>query len=322
MKVAYLAKARPDLEAMIPKDVDYVIVEAGPGKVWGDDALTQVADADAFVVSMEPVNEQVIDAAPNLKIVQRMGVGYETLDLDALARRGIPACNLEGVNKEAVAEHGMTLMLGLTKRLLEAHRLTQNREWAQARLLTGHTFELKGKTLGIIGLGNTGAALAMRARAFEMEVIFNDTRQIAPEIPAGLGARSVDKETLFRTADIVSVNTDLNATSRHLINRQALEMMRPHALLVCCARGGVIDETALRAALDEGRIAGAGIDVFETEPIQPDNPLLEAPNTLLTSHVAGVTDETTRRIFDWAMENVRTVVKKGQKPRFVRNGVG
>lgn len=321
MKIAYLAKARPDLDTLIPREIDSVVVQSGAGGVYSAEDLERICDADALVISMEPVNEQVLAACPNVKIVQRLGVGYETLDLAAAAKRGIPCCNIPGVNKEAVAEHAMTLILALTKRLLEADRLTRARNWPEARLLTQQVFELKGKTLGIVGLGNTGASLARRARAFEMRIVYNDIREIAAETIEAVGARYMEKEELFRTADIVSVNTDLNESSHHVIDAEALALMKPSAMLVCCARGGVIDEEALRDALNEDRIQAAGVDVFEVEPIEADNPLLAAKNIVLTSHVAGVTGETTRRIFEWAHDNVRAVVERGERPRWVLNGV-
>ncbi len=321
MKIAYLAKARPDLDALIPNEIESVIVQSGADGVYSAEDLERISDADALVISMEPVNEQVLAACPSVKIVQRLGVGYETLDLEAAARRGIPCCNIPGVNKEAVAEHGMALILALTKRLLEADRLTRARNWPEARLLTQQVFELKGKTLGIVGLGNTGASLARRARAFEMRIVYNDIREIDAETIEAVGAQYMEKEELFRTADIVSVNTDLNESSYHVIDAEALALMKPSAMLVCCARGGVIDEEALRDALNEERIKAAGVDVFEVEPIEADNPLLSAKNIVLTSHVAGVTGETTRRIFDWAHDNVRAVVERGERPRWVLNGV-
>lgn len=321
MKIAYLAKARPDLHALIPSDIDHVFVEAGPGRRYSDEDLARIADADALVISAEPVNEQVLDACKNVKIVQRLGVGYDSLDLEAAAARGVPCCNVPGANKEAVAEHGMTLIMALSKRLPEAHRLTRECQWAEARMLTQHTFELKGKTLGIIGLGNTGSGLARRARPFEMRVVYNDVREIDAEIIEAVGAQFMEKDDLYRTADIISINTDLNPTTRGMIDVRALSLMRPDALLVCCARGGIIDEAALRDALNAGRLAGAGIDVFETEPITRDNPLLAAKNIILTSHIAGVTADTTPRIFQWAHENVRAVVERGEKPRWVLNGV-
>ena len=321
MKIAYLVKARPDLKSFIPPDVEGVVLEAGPGGVYAQDALAQVADVDAFVVSMEPVNEPLLAAAKKLKIVQRLGVGYETLDLKAAAKRGIPCCNVEGVNKEAVAEHGMTLILAVNRHLLDADTMVREGKWGDSRLLMKTTFEMNGKTMGIIGLGNTGSSLVRRCKAFGMRIVYNDVRPIDPAVIAELDATFLPKEEIYRKADVISVNTDLNDTSRNLINGETLSMMRPHAIFVCCARGGIVDEPALRDALNAGRIAGAGIDVFETEPILKNNPLFSAKNIVLTSHVAGVTDETTRRIADWAHENVRRVVLRGEKPRWVRNGV-
>jgi phosphoglycerate dehydrogenase-like enzyme len=321
MKIAYLASGRPDLDAIIPADSDHVVVAAGPDGQYSAGDLDKIADADAFIVSMEPVHEQILAAAKHLKIVQRMGAGYETLDLEAAARRGIPCCNIEGVNKEAVAEHCMTLILALTKCLFKAESLTRQCQWAEARWLTKQAFELKDKTIGIIGLGNTGSELAKRAKSFEMRVIYNDIRDIDPDLVRSVEATFVEKPELFRSADIVSANTDLNPTSRHMINAETLAMMKPTALLICCARGGVLDEEALWDTLNRGGIAAAGVDVFEKEPIRPDNPLLQAENVILTSHVAGMTEETSQRIFDWAYENVRAVVERGERPRWVRNGV-
>ena len=321
MNIAYLLRARPDLDDRIPNDVEAVQVQAGAGGVYSPEALRRVRDAEAFVVAMEPVNEQILDAAPRLRIVQRLGVGYETLDLEATAKRGIPACNLEGVNREAVAEHAMMFMLSHARRFLEAHALTQSAEWESARMLTTKTFELKDKTLGIIGFGNTGASLARRAHAFEMRLLYHDTRDVNVRLAARLDARKMGLDPLLREADIVSVCTDLNPESRAMIDAAALAKMRSNALLVCCARGGIVDEAALAHALRSGVIAGAAIDVFETEPIPSDHPLIGLPNCLLTSHVAGVAGDTVDRIWNWAHDNVRAVVQRGARPRFVLNGV-
>ena len=319
MKLAFLAKARPDLKARIPATVDYVMIEAGEGGVYSSENLALVADADAFVVSQEPVNEQILAAAPKVKIAQRLGVGYETLDLKACSAHGIPACNIEGVNKEAVAEHAFLLILALAKKLLTADELTHAGEWGDARMLTKDTFEVAGKTLGIIGLGNTGGCLARRAKGFEMNVVYNDIADVDPKVVESCGAKFVEKEELYKMSDIVSINADLNDQSRNMIDARALSLMKPGALFVCCARGGIVDEDALRAALESGHIAGAGVDVFQKEPIAENNPLLGAPNTLLTAHVAGITEETNQRVFDWAMDNVRAVVERGEPARWVRN---
>ena len=321
MKIAYLLRVRPDLEDMIPDDVQAVFMHVDEAGLYRGEDLAQLSDVDAFVIAMEPVNEQILAAAPNLKIVQRLGVGYETLDLEAIARRDIPACNIEGVNKEAVAEHVLMLILALSKQILDANTLSQSTDWASARRLTARTFELKNKTLGIIGLGNTGLALARRARAFEMRIVYNDVRDIDAPSLVGLDAESMDKKTLLETADIVSINTDLNDTTRAMIDADAIACLQAHALFICCARGGIVDEFALAKALREGQLAGAGVDVFETEPLRADNPLIGVPNCLLTCHVAGVASDTTQRIWHWGHDNVRAVVQRGERARWVLNGV-
>jgi len=321
MKIGYLIRVRPDLEDIIPDDVEsYVRIHAGDDGFYSDEDLEKIKDVDAFIIGMEPVHEQILAAAPNVKIVQRLGVGYETLDLDATAKRQIPACNIEGVNKEAVAEHAMTLILALAKKLPQASAFTEQADWPSARKLTSTTFELKGKTLGIIGFGNTGSSLAKRAHPFEMNIIYNDLRDVNSDVAAQLGAKAVSREELLKTADIVSVCTDLNDASRNMIDAQAIALMGPETTFVCCARGGIIDESAMAQALKDGRIAQAGIDVFEIEPIRADNPLIGAPNCILTAHVAGVAHETTMRIWDWAHDNVRAVVQRGERPQWIRNG--
>ena len=321
MKIAYLLRVRPDLQDIIPNDVESVRIEVGNDGLYSEEDLEKVKDAEAFIIGMEPVNEQILSAAPALKIVQRLGVGYETLDLEATAKRGIPACNLEGVNKEAVAEHCLAFMLNLAKQLPSAMELTQQADWAAARQLTTQTCELYGKTLGIVGLGNTGMALAQRANAFGMTILFNDTGSIDTQLAKSFNATATDKQTLYRQSDFVCICTDLNDTSRMMINTDAFNTMGSNTKFICCARGGIVDENALATALTEGTIAAAAIDVFGVEPIREDNPLIGLRNCLLTSHVAGVAHDTTMRIWNRAHDNVRAVLQKGEKPQWVRNGV-
>ncbi len=322
MKIAYLIKVRPDLKEIVPSDVDrYVQIFANQDGVYETKDLDKVSEVDAFIISMEPVNEQILAAAENLKIVQRLGVGYETIDLQATANRQIPACNIDGVNKEAVAEHNMALILALAKKLPQAIDFTQQANWAAARDLTQRAFELKGCKLGIIGFGDTGSSLAKRASAFEMQIIYNEIRSINEDIARELNATHVSKEELFHEADIICICTDLNDSTKGMINSDALTLMRPHTTFLCCARGGIVDEDALAVALKTGQIAQAGIDVFDIEPITASNPLIGLPNCLVTSHVAGVTHPTAMRTWEWAHDNVRAVVLRGERPKWIKNGV-
>ncbi len=322
MNIGYLIRVAPELVDNVPRDVEsYTQIHAEQNGFYAEGDIEKIRNVDAFIVSMEPVNEQILAAAGELKIVQRLGVGYETIDLEATARRQIPACNIEGVNKEAVAEHNMAMILSLSKRLPQASAYTQKSDWASARTLTRNTFELKGRTLGIIGFGNTGSALAKRAHAFEMNIIYSEIRDVNADVAGQLGAKLVSRDVLLRTANIVCICTDLNDTSRNMIDAGAIALMQPDTTFLCCARGGIVDEDALAIALQKGQLSQAGIDVFETEPINPNSPLIGIPNCLLTAHVAGVTHPTAMRTWEWAHENVRSVVVKGERPRWIRNGV-
>ncbi len=321
MKIAAMTKARPDFLARLPKDQNIVVVSAGPDGQYPPEELAKVADVDALLVAAEPIHDQLLAGCHKVKIVQRVGVGYDSLDLDAIRRKGIPACNVAGVNKEAVAEHALAMILALAKRLPEAEQLTRETNWGAARLLTKQTFELRGKTLGIVGFGDIGTALGRRARAFEMPIVYNDVRPIDAHHIEATGARFMEKAQLFASADIVSIHTTLNPTTRGMVDAKMLALMKPGAYLICTARGGIVDEPALRDALNSGRLAGAGIDVFSKEPFPADNPLLSAKNVILTAHTAGVTVESTARSMTRALENIRRVVERGEKPQWVVNGV-
>lgn len=323
MKIAYLISNRPEFVNKVTQIAgpDPLIIATGADGLYSPRTLAGTAEVEALMVANEPVTEQLLAGCPSVKIIQRFGVGYEKLDLAAAARRGIPCCNLAGVNKEAVAEHGILLMLALARNLLVGEALTRKTSWGEARLAMVGAFELTGKTLGIIGLGDTGFELAKRARAFGMQVCYNDIREIPAENVEAVGARLMEKEELLGHADIVSINVNYNETSANLIDAKAIALLKPEALLICCARGGIVDEAALADALNGGRLAGAGIDVFSSEPFPPDNPLLAAKNVVLTPHMAGVTREASERNFQWAFDNVRRVLERGEKPHWVVNGL-
>jgi glyoxylate reductase len=322
VKVAFLMKDRPDYEQRIPKGLDWVQAYAGPDGVYPAEMLKRVQDVEALIGSIrDPVHEQLLSAAPRVKIVQRMGVGYDNVDTAACARRNIPVCNLGDVNKDALGEHGLCLMLGLARRLVENHRLTLAADWPAARALCDDTYELQGKTLGILGFGKSGYELARRAWAFGMQIVYFSRSPVDARLRESMDAQERGLEDLFRESDFLAVTVSLNPSTRGLVDAHLLGLMKPGAYLVNLARGGIVDEQALAAQLNAGRLAGAGFDAFSVEPIRADNPLLGARNVLLTSHIAGTTKECTDREVGWALENVRRYLVERKAPRWIVNGV-
>lgn len=322
MKVAFLMKDRPDYEQRIPADLDWVQVHAGPDGVYPPEMLQRVADVDALIGSIrDPVTEPLLAAAPKLRMVQRMGVGYDNVDLAAAARRNIPVCNLGDVNKDALGEHGMCLMLALARRVVPNHQLTAQADWAAARALCDETVELQGKTLGILGFGKSGYELARRAWVFGMHIRYTNRSPVDARLREAMDARELDLEALFREADFLSVNVSLNESSRSLVDARLLDLMKPSAYLINLARGGIVDEQALAERLNAGKLAGAGLDAFSIEPVSPDNSLLKARNVVLTSHIAGTTRECTDREVGWALANVKRCLVEHRAPHWIVNGV-
>lgn len=323
MKLAYLMKNEAELERVAPAEADYVKISMRPDKSWNTEELKELHDREAILVWKEMMTEEVIEAAPNVKIVQRLGVGYDELKgcFEITRERGVPCCNIEGVNKETVGEHGIMLILAVSRDLINMHEHAKNARWPRSLSPDNPTFEMNGRTLGVVGLGDTGSELAKRAKAFGMKIVYNDIRDIDPELVGQLDATFLEKDDLYRQADVISINTDLNPTTHNLITAREIDLMKQSVVLICCARGGILDQAALAEALNTDRIYGAGIDVFDPEPLRPDNPLLSAKNIVLTPHVAGVTGDSLRRHYEWAHENVKRVLVDGKPPRWVVNGV-
>ncbi len=250
--------------------------------------LAAVADVDGLVVRSETkVTARVLEAAPRLAVVGRAGVGVDNIDVPAATARGVYVVNAPYGNVAAAAEHTLALALALLRGLVEADGSVRRGEWARAKFL-GH--ELKGKTLGLVGIGRVGSLVARRAAGFEMHVVAHDP-YATEGVARGLGARLVELDELFTLADVISLHTPLTDRTRNLVNAETLRRMKPTAILVNCSRGEVVDADALAAALERGDLAGAALDVFATEPLPADSPLRRAPRTVLTPHIAGSTHE-------------------------------
>ena len=261
-------------------------VDERPG-LTRDELCSIVPEYDALVVrSGVQVDAELIAAASRLIVIGRAGVGVDTVDLEAATRAGIVVVNAPTGNTIAAAEHTLALLYGLARRTAAADASVRRGEWKRAQF-TG--LELRGRTLGIVGLGKIGQAIAVRALAMEMTVLGVDPF-ISAEAAANHGVELVEFDEMLARADVVTLHVPLTRATRGLIGRDAIARLRPGAIVLNVARGGVVDEAALAEGLRSGHLAGAGIDVFEHEP-PTDSPLLDAPNTLLTPHLGASTAE-------------------------------
>jgi D-3-phosphoglycerate dehydrogenase / 2-oxoglutarate reductase len=255
-------------------------------ELGGEELAALLARADAYVAGSAAITRDVLERAPALRVISRRGVGYERIDLEAARERGVLVTITTGANQHAVADHVFALLLAAARRVLEAHRCVSEGRWAA---FSGP--ELRGKTLGIVGLGRVGKGVAQRARGFGMRVVASDP--VRDEAFASAHEVTyVALDELLAQSDAVSVNCSLNETTAMLLDRRALDRMKRGSLLVNTARGGIVDEAALADVLRDGSIRAAGIDVFEREP-PVGSPLIGLPNVVLTPHIAAYTDEAT-----------------------------
>lgn len=275
-----------------------------------DRLLEMVKGADALVTLLtESVDAELLDAAgPQLRVVANVAVGYNNVDVDACRERDVLVTNTPGVLTDATADTAFGLLLMVSRRLGEGDRIIRSGtpwKWGMFYLLGQG---LQGKTIGIVGLGEIGAAMARRARAFGMEVAYHSRRPCAPELAEELAASRMDLEDLLRTADVVSLHCPYSEATHHLIGAQQLALMKDSAYLVNSARGPIVDEDALVRALREGTIAGAGLDVFEDEPRVHEG-LLELENVALAPHLGSATVETRTAMAQLAADNVLAVLR-------------
>ena len=264
------------------------------------------ADADFIMVYRASLHDDVLRAAEGVRMVQVLSAGYDSMNLRLMRDLEVPCCNNGGANSRAVADHAVLLMLAVYKQLMAAEQSTREGRWSQP--ITGmNTFEMADKLVGILGLGNIGRQVARRVQGFEAKVQYHDLFPLTSELESELGVTRVGICELFETSDIISVHTPLTPGTRHIVSSELIGLMKPTAMLVNTSRGPVVDESALTDALREGQIGAAGLDVFEKEPIDPDNPLLSMDNVVVTPHSAGTTWDTWFRRGEFAYENMQGV---------------
>jgi len=273
-----------------------------------DELARALEGCDGLLVrSATRVTAELLEAAPRLRVVGRAGVGVDNVDLAAATRRGVLVVNTPGGSSVAVAELALGLMLSVSRHVVEATKSLEAGRWEKKRL---QGRELAGKTLGVVGIGNVGSVLVARAQAMGMRVIAYDPF-IAAEAAARMGARLVPLDALWGEADVVSLHVPLTEQTRGLVDRAVLARMKRGAILINCARGGLVDEAALADALRSGHLGGAGFDVFATEPPAPDNPLLGLDGFVCTPHIGGSTDEAQAAIAVAVADQVASYLLEG-----------
>jgi glyoxylate reductase len=279
--------------------------------------LGAASNADGLLTMLtERIDATLLDGAPDLRIVANMAVGYDNIDVAAATQRGVIVTNTPGVLVEATAELAFALLLASARRLVEGERIVREGRWPPWRPDFHLGKQLAGSTLGIVGLGAIGEAVARRARGFEMRLLYySRTRKHATEHELGLTYLPLDE--LLGQSDFVSLHVALSPETRHLIGAERLALMKPDAVLVNTARGPIVDQAALTEALREHRIGGAALDVFEVEPLPPGDPLLKLDNVLVAPHIGSATLATRTRMADLAVDNLITFLKGERPPTMV-----
>ena len=287
-----------------------------------DDVRAALGDADVYHVASARnemsthtfVTADLLRRFPRLLCVSTYGAGHDSVDVEACTRAGVAVMNQAGANRQSVAEHTLALVLGIVHRIGEQDRRMRTERIATRESVMGH--EVAGTVLGLVGIGHVGTRVAALARAFDMEVIATDPHVPDEEI-LRRGARPVALDELVASADVVSLHCPRDATTLRMFDASRFARMKPGAVFVTTARGGIHDEQALAEALRSGHLSGAGLDVWEPEPPPRDHPLLALPNVIATFHTAGVTHEARRNVARMGSEQIVQVLRGGKPPRLV-----
>jgi phosphoglycerate dehydrogenase-like enzyme len=290
--VFFTALAEEYRQMVVDKAPKGMNVIAAPTGMDDDEKIELAKDADFLLLFPGRISDRVMQAAKKCRLVQLLSAGYDQMNLKLAGDLGIPVANNGGANSVAVAEHTIMLILAVYRRLLHYANYVKAGGWRPSENRSIDVFEFEGKTLGLIGIGNIARQVARRARGFDVNLQYHDKyASLTPTEEEAMGIKSASLEQLLSTSDVVSIHVPLTRETRHMIGKAELEMMKPTAIIINTARGGIIDEVALVQALQSGTIAGAGLDVMEHEPPDPSDPLPKLENVIVTPHTAGPTLE-------------------------------
>lgn len=317
----------------IPREGLNLISEYYEVEVWDyytppprEALLKKIKEIDALVSLLtDRVDRELLDHAARLRMIAQYAVGYDNIDVESATRRGIYVTNTPGVLTDATADLAWALLLATARRIVEADRFVREGDywrtgtgWHPMMMLGYH---VTGKTLGIIGMGRIGQAVAKRAKGFEMRILYYQRHRLPEELERELNAKYVDLDTLLRESDFVTIHVPLTKETYHMIGERQLRLMKPTAILVNTARGAVVDTEILVRALKEGWIAAAGLDVFEEEPLSPDHPLTQLNNVVLAPHIGSATHETRRKMAEIVAQNLIAFYKGEVPPNLVNKEV-
>ena len=305
-KVFYFSHAPQNVYDIIREEVPPGFELISLNEDSDDERKEKLADCEVVIVAARPMTREFLEAAPALKLLHHQGVGYQdTVDVEALKAHQIALALTPAGTSIGVAEHTLLLSLAVCKRLPYADSELRQGRW-HINSLRPYSFELDGRTVGYVGMGRIGQETAVRFKAFGTAGIYYDPHvALSPEREAELGLSRVEFNELLAATDILTLHVPSGDATYHMIDEGALKQMKPNAIVINTARGTVIDEAALCRALQDGRIAGAGLDVFETEPFRPDNPLAAMPNVVLTPHISAGTRDALKTKMRALFQNVQ-----------------
>ena len=312
VKIADCDHESIDIERSILRDIS-------PDIPWlrcktEDDVIAQCSDAQALLIQYVPMTDRVFENLPNLRVLVRYGVGVDTVDLEAAARRKIVVSNVPDYGTEEVSDHALALILSLSRKIQEANAFIHRGTW-DFRTITP-VRRLQTLTLGVIGLGRIGSALARKAHGIGIKIVAYDPYRDKTTIPEYV--RMIPLDGLLNASDVVSIHCPLNDETRNLLDEHRLGLMKTDAFLINTARGSIVNEVALEKALSQGRIAGAALDVFSKEPVLRDHPLLRFPNFICTPHMAWYSEDSKLELKRKAAEEARRVLM-GETPKYQVN---
>jgi glyoxylate reductase len=303
------------------RDRFLVSVNPAEGQMPREGLLRAVADADAMVSMLtDRVDAELLDAAPRLRVVANYAVGFNNVDVQAATSRGIMVTNTPDVVTDATADLAWAILMGIARNVCVVDRFTRSGCWTEWRPEAFIAADITGATLGILGMGRIGQAVAKRAAGFDMRILYHDVRQAPPEIEQRWNARFVPLDTLLRESDFVTIHVPLVEATRHLIDARALWLMKPTAYLVNAARGPIVDEQALVRALQAGTIAGAALDVYENEPRLADG-LAQLDNVILIPHLGANSRRTRDRMAAMTVDNIVAALSGETPPNLVNSEV-